>query len=56
MYPTYVHLWNVTAVCAVNLHPRIDEHQVRFPELGHAHEHHPRLAESRTRPQQKFRM
>jgi len=30
--------WQYT--CAVNLNPKIDEYQVRFPELGHARERH----------------
>jgi len=29
-----------TAVCTINLHPRIDKYQVRFPKLGYDNEHH----------------
>jgi len=35
-----VGMQHLTALCAVNLNPRIVEYQVRFPELGRAYEHH----------------
>ena len=29
-----------TAVCAINIYSKIDEYQVHFPQLEHAHKHH----------------